>query len=139
MQRPNTTLDDVCALIGFTSTVTLIRWYGGTKVYIPGTAGADHVLARLIGLPAMRALVREFGNESLWVPDSPGGQHQAADALKKRVRTMVLEGWSTSSIAAELAISNRHVQRIRRELEDAGLLPESLPKNQGENAPEKHG
>lgn len=133
MQRPNTTIDDVCAAIGFTATVTLIRWSGGTHIYIPGTASDDHVLARLIGLPAMRALVREFGNETLWVPDSPGGQHQAADALKKRVRGLVLEGKGTAATATELAISHRHVQRIRRELEAAGLLPEALPKN----APEK--
>ena len=36
-------------------------------------------------------------------------------------------------------LSQRHVQRLRRELEESGLVPQVLTKNVRENAPEKNG
>jgi hypothetical protein len=128
--RANRTIDDVAAIIGFSATVRLIQWHGGSNVYVPGTATPDHPLAALMGEPALRALVDEFGDQTVWVPNDVA---RADIEVKKSVAKLVLKGRGSLEISTELGISQRQVQRIRRELEDSGLLPKIL----GENALEK--
>jgi hypothetical protein len=127
--RANTCIDDVAAIIGFSATVRLIQWYGGRNIYIPSEASAGHPLAALMGESALRALCGEFGDQTLWVPSAA---EQADLATKKSVAKLVLKGRGSLAISVELGITQRQVQRIRRELEAAGLLPKILPGNVGE-------
>jgi hypothetical protein len=131
--RSNTTLDDICHLVGFSATIRLIEWHGGGHVYVPDAATPDHPLSKLMGESALRALCEEFGGQMVWVPADVAGQHRAALNLKKHVAKRYLKGEGSDTIALALDISRRQVQRIRRELEAAGILPVILRgKNEGE-------
>lgn len=132
--KPNTNIDDVAAIIGFSATVRLIQWYGGRNIYVPDQASPGHPLVALMGESALRALCSEFGNQTLWVPAST---ERADVALKKSVAKAVLKGRGSAEISAELGISQRQVQRLRRELEDAGLLPTLLSEISREKPQEK--
>jgi hypothetical protein len=121
--RANTNLDDVCHLVGFSATIRLIEWHGGGHIYVPDQATPDHPLAKLMGESALRALCDEFGGQMVWVPADVAGQHRAALDQKKQVARRYLKGEGSDTIAQALDISRRQVQRIRRELETAGILP----------------
>ena len=130
MQNTNTTLDDVCALIGFSATVRLVEWFGGTHIYVPDSAHEKHPLAGVIGYSALRSLSDEFGSQMLWVPGDVAGKHRKALNTKKAVAKALLKNGGTQYVAESLGLSVRQVQRIKRELETAGLIPSE---GQGKN------
>lgn len=136
MAQPNSTIEDVCAVIGFTATTRLIDWFGGSNIYVPSEPSDDHTLACIIGMPAMRALCLEFGDLTVWIPRTVHTEHIAT---KKQVAEMLRRGGGSRSVSAATGLSQRQVQRIRRELEEFGLLPQVLTKNSRENAQEKRG
>ena len=136
MAQPNSTIEDVCAVIGFTATTRLIDWFGGNNIYVPSEPSDDHTLACLIGMPAMRALCLEFGDLTVWIPATVHTEHVAT---KKQVAELFRNGGGSRSVSAATGLSQRHVQRLRRELEESGLVPQVLTKNVRENAHEKNG
>jgi hypothetical protein len=127
--RVNTSIDDVAAIIGFSATVRLIQWFGGSNLYVPSEAVTGHPLAALMGESALRALCLEFGDQTIWIPKDMVAQSDME--TKKAVAKAVLKGRGSLAISVELGITQRQVQRVRRELEAAGLLPKILP---GENS-----
>lgn len=134
--RPATTLDDVCALVGWSRTVLLVQWYGGTNLYVPDKPTENHPLVKLLGARPMANLIAEFGGQIIWLPVLLGGMQAYADALRRKVRDAAAEGLSTKAISNRLRISDRHASRILRQLIDAGLLPEQTPGKVGaENVP----
>jgi hypothetical protein len=122
MLRPNTTIDDVCAILGFTATVRLIQWCGGSNLYVPASPQPDHMLVALLGEKRLAKLIEEFGGTTLWVPNHLSGQHQAADQLRRQVWELLQAGQGTRVIAEVVGTSQRQVQRVRGELEREGLL-----------------
>ena len=61
-------MDDVCAIIGFSATVRLIAWHGGSHIYVPGEATPGHPLVALMGFkPALisKGLRQIAGNAML--------------------------------------------------------------------------
>ena len=118
--KQNTAIEDVAAVIGFNATACLIQWHGGRNIYIPDKPTPSHPLAGLLGLVALTALCNAFGGQSIWLP---AGTERADLVLKKAVAKGVLQGKGSARIAADHGITQRQVQRLRRELEQAGLLP----------------
>ena len=123
LQRPATYMDDVCAIIGFSATVRLIAWHGGSHIYVPGEATPGHPLVALMGESALRALVDEFGSQTLWIPADVNGGAREAIQRKRTVARLIHRGHSSHQIAAETGLALRTVQRISRELRDANLVP----------------
>lgn len=121
--KQNTNIEDVAAIVGFGATLRLIQWYGGGNLYVPGEPIPDHPLIGLIGPAALRALCAEFGGQSIWIPREAT---RPDIEVKKSVAKLVLKGWGSMAIGLKLKISQRQVQRVRRELEDEGLLPKIL-------------
>jgi hypothetical protein len=121
--RANRTIDDVAAIVGFSATLRLIQWYGGSNVYVPDSPTPNHPLTAILGESALRALCEEFGNQTLWVPSDI---ERPDIELKKSVAKAVLKGRGSLAISVELGITQRQVQRIRRDLEESGLLPKIL-------------
>ena len=99
MQRPNTTIDDVCATIGFSATIRLVGWFGGSNVYVPEQVDDGHKLAAVLGISAARALCSEFGSQTIWVPADPAGDRRRSYEVRKSVvndkRCNVAEGIAT--------------------------------------------
>jgi hypothetical protein len=134
--RPATTLDDVCALVGWSRTVLLVQWYGGTNLYVPDKPTENHPLSKLLGERPLANLITEFGGQTVWLPVLLGGMHSYSDALRRKVRDAAATGMGKKAISDRLMISERHASRILRELIGAGLLPEQTPGKVGaENVP----
>lgn len=120
--RPST-IDDICAVVGYTATRKLQAWYGGRKIYIPSNADPSHKFALAIGLPAFRALVAEFAVEVLSVPpiEEELRFHRNRDIAEK-----LAAGVEVPRIAAEYNISIRRVEQIRCEVIENGWLEYAL-------------
>ena len=129
-------MDDVCAIVGWTRSVALIQWFGGTNLYIPAEPDDDHTLMVVLGRAVLQRLIDEFGGLAVWVPVL-GGKFADADMTKREVRRMVLQGKGSRQISQEIGITQRQAQRIRVELEAAGMLPKILGKNSLEKPPRK--
>lgn len=136
MGKLNGTIEDVCALIGFTATTRLINWFGGSNVYVPGDPTDDHTLACLIGPSGMRALCAEFGDSAIWIP---AAIEDETVSVKKQIAELFLSGGGSLDVSKATGLSQRHVQRIRRELESVGVLPQVLGSGCKKNAQRKMG
>ena len=137
MAKPNGTIEDVCAAIGFTATAALIDWYGGANLYVPAKADEKHHLAGLLGMPALRALCRDFGSLTVWIPAS---LHAGDTALKKKVAQMLGAGAGSAEVAAATGLSQRRVQWLRLDMESRGEMPLLLGQRRpGKRPPEKRG
>jgi len=120
LDKTNCIVDDLAAEIGFTATNALIDLLGGSNLCVPTTVREDHYLVRIIGLPALRRLVANWPGELIWLPD---GRWRDVDRLARRVVVMYLAGKKTREIAEKTGLKMRRVQRIFKELEEAGLIP----------------
>ena len=122
----NNTLDDICAVIGFSATLRLSAWFGDLgNLYIPEVAEEGQLLVKLLGMPAARKLSEEWGREHLNVPRLRGYEE---DAQRRFIGNMVSLGCSTREISHMARLGERRVQQICRDLETAGLIPIVLPK-----------
>lgn len=143
---PNTMLDDIAALIGFTPTMTLVAWYGAglgndSSLHIPQEPKPSHFLVRLLGMQLAQRLSDEFGGQSIKLP----GMWHYDEEVKRRVVTRGIEaGHSYKEIAVYTGVSERRIQQMRRTLESQGLLvvfpeypSETGGKNAGKNTLEK--
>lgn len=120
--RPNSTVDDIAAVIGFTATLRLCAWYGDRKapLYVPNAATPDHEVARLIGPAAFKRLVDEWGNEHLSI--SSLSQYED-DCRNRLVRDLFSRGHSPSEISRITKLGERRLQQLRVHLEESGMLP----------------
>lgn len=121
MKIRNTTLDDIGALVGTTAAIRLVAWFGDTKtrLYIPVHVEEGQLLVSLIGLSATQRLSDEFAGEHLSVPSMHVFD---GEARKRRIAFMVQRGFKAKEVASMERISERRVQQIMRELEQAGLI-----------------
>ena len=120
MQEPNTIVEDICAVIGYSATVRLVAWFGGDYLRIPDQYNPDHLLAKVIGRPAFKRLVEAMGGHSMFVPND-SFREQAHQM--KCIYHLLRDGCSCRAIAAATNLSSRQVVNIRRRLEEIGLLP----------------
>lgn len=121
MKTHKTTLEDICAVIGFTATLRLAAWFGdGTSnLYVPQKVEEGMLLCRLIGEPAARRMVAEWPGENVAVPML---RDYEDDMRKRFVGRMLEQGFGTREISGKMRMSERRVQQICRELELAGLI-----------------
>jgi hypothetical protein len=116
---PDTTLDAIAAVVGYSLTRDIVAWYEGRALWLPRTAQADHPLAVLIGIRPLRALVRAFGGGRLAIPTA------AQDNRARRERSIaerLASGASAADIAAEHDLSVRRVLQLREELALRGWI-----------------
>ena len=139
MELNKTVLDDLSAVIGFAAAARLSAWFGdGTSnLYVPNEVKEGQLIVRLIGMPAARALTKEWGGTHLAIPRLSGYED---DLKKKMVGRMFENGMGSREISGHLRMSERRVQQICRELEQAGLIRVVGPpvrKTTGKSAGEK--
>ena len=126
MAAKNITLDDISAIIGFTPTLRLAAWYGDgvQNLYVPAEVQPDSTLVRLVGESAARRLSEEWGNEFLAIPFI---NRYEVDTKRRAIARMLDRKFGTREIAAHLAMSERRVQQICREMEAEGLIDVAAP------------
>lgn len=118
MDAKNTLLDDIAAEIGYTPTAILSEWFGGEQLYIQ--VSPDARIAALIGDRNAERLSKAFGGTVLAVPKNKNLQHVA---VLRVVYDKLRKGKSVADVAESICFSVRHVLNMRRELEEAGILP----------------
>lgn len=141
MEIRNSTLDDIAAVIGFTATLRLAAWFGGThhNLYVPGSVDEQHVIAKLVGVPAYRRLVNEWGNEHIAVPLVHA---HTIDRRHRELRDRLMAGERPVDIAEVTGVSRRRVEQLRAEMISMGLLPENtrvFPRGPRRPSPEIEG
>lgn len=120
MGQENTTLDDIAAVVGLSATVKLAAWFGGLgNLYVPNTAAEGQVLVKLIGMPAAKRMTQEWGGEHLAVPRLSNYEDEM---LRHLIGRMLENGFGSGEVARHMQMSQRRVQQICRELEQAGLI-----------------
>lgn len=119
MEPTNTTLDDICAEIGYSATNVLVAWYGGDYVRVPVEVSAENPITRAIGMSAMRRFVESWGGQRLWVPAA----HRFTVEQRDRVIADLLKsGIKEREIGGAIGLSERRVQQIHERLARDGLI-----------------
>lgn len=112
-------LDDVCAVVGYTSTRILAAWFGGRDLWLPKQYRTDHPLNLLIGASAAKALAEAFPGERLAVPSTSDDARYRRDRL---IAELLVTGVSCGAIAQWVDMTPRAVEQLRVELIERGWL-----------------
>jgi AraC-like DNA-binding protein len=109
--------DQVAAVIGSDLALQLCARFGGTALYVPHKATAEHPIADAVGLDAAKLLSKEFTGETLTLPNIT---RQREMVLKhRRVRELAAQGNMTAKqIAIATGYTERHVHNITGESGD---------------------
>lgn len=123
-ERSNGVIEDICALIGYTATCSLVDWFGGGNVFIPCQIDPGHPLCKVLGVSAFRRLFNHYdgkkGNDrTLWVPT---GYQREIDRRDRMIAGLYSCGLTTSQIASISCMSKRHVQSVKNRIESLGLM-----------------
>ena len=116
----NTALEDIGSAIGYSATNRLVDWFGGTYLYVPDHADAEHQIAKVIGLPAMVHLCKYFGRTVLSLPVD---YQREVTRRNRMICSMLQHGLGENEISRMTFISGSMVRKIRLQLEGDGLLP----------------
>lgn len=119
MELRNSTHDDLAGVIGFTATMRLVAWFGGNNMFVPRTFEVDTILVKLIGESAAQRMVQEWAGQFIAVPAMSAYDD---DVRKRRIGLLLEKGFSVRSVSLLEKVSERRVQQIARELEQAGLI-----------------
>lgn len=131
VSSPNTTLDDIAAVIGFTPTITLMQWFGGTNIYIPKVAKEGHFIANVVGISAMARLVSEYADSTLYVPAKAASGKTMFGHNKREIVELLRDGKKTHEIAQKTGLHPRLVQRVKVQAMESGAM-EIVQKSPGE-------
>lgn len=115
----NNTLDDVCAVIGYTATRVLQAWFHRRNLYVPQKALLDHPLQRLVGRSAFVRLVDEFGGQTITIP-SAAEDHRYF--VQRAMAEQIANGFSDRQLAEVHGLTVARVGLLRRELVEAGWV-----------------
>ena len=123
----NTTLDDICAVIGYTPTRQLAAWFAGRRVYIPTSVRPGHPLSALLGVSVLRRLVKEWGGHHIRPPTLNEDQRMIRN---RAIAEALVAGETDEALAARYCLTTERIGQIRRSLTDTGLIHcESLAKS----------
>lgn len=95
---------DFSDAIGASATLSLIRVFGGGRVYVPQADGLDdtHPLIRLLGRPLAEKLASRMGGESYEIPTARAVD---IDLRNEEIRRRFLNGDSIRGIAKSIGVS----------------------------------
>lgn len=87
----------------------LLGQWGGTPLYVPQSASAEHAIARVAGLPTMSVLVAHYAGLR---PVLPLGATLRREHLRQNVLALKRAGLNHVEIARRLGLHLRQVQRM---------------------------
>ena len=128
-------LAEIAEVAGLEAALKLAEARGGTEIYVPAEAPADHWLTEAVGQQAAAAICRHFTGSGpgcrLEIPLGPAGSHAQ---LRRQVDKLIAEGKSEREIALATRYTGRGVRmrkaKARRAAEDHDLfapIPEGVP------------
>jgi hypothetical protein len=95
------------ALLGAEALISLAETFGGRRLYVPQSTGADHPIARAIGSHAAAKLARRYSLAFIRVPL----------ARELRARHYRAHGLSNGDIASKLGITETGVDKLFARME----------------------
>ena len=96
---------------------------------MPANVNEGQLIPRLVGMSVAERLAKEFPNELLAIPSL----RQYDDTLRKRRVALLLgKGLNWGQVSQLENISERRVQQLCRELEQAGLIDALGPVEKGQ-------
>lgn len=106
------TIDELETAMGEAALVTLLRYFGGRRLYVPRNMHADHHIACVVGTDAALALAELVRGEYVDLPTLA-----RYDRMDKRNRIVGLrkKGKSLDMIAWECGCSRRYVMQVCKE------------------------
>ena len=100
-------LSKIALVAGSSAARRLTNKFAGRRVYVPENPVAGDHLARAIGLSAALRLARVFGGERIPIPADPNRAQR-----RERILLMRQRGFSISTIAGALRVSERYVYKV---------------------------
>ncbi|HEY2525921.1 MAG TPA: Mor transcription activator family protein [Candidatus Binataceae bacterium] len=97
----------IVEIIGEEAAAKLIASFGGTRLYVPHSPGADDALARAVGTHAAMKLAQMFGGERVELPKPPPRRTQ--------ILALRASGRSVEEIARSLNCTRRRVFQVLAE------------------------
>lgn len=126
LTRRSDTMDAICEVVGFSATISLIRWFGGGNVVVPSVKNTNCMLRAIIGRQSLNRMVDAFGGSMLWIPIDPMAKYKASDARARDIAKLARAGLSRKEIAESLGVKPYLVSRVRRAL---GMPAEGVRQN----------
>lgn len=102
-------LAQLAEVIGLAATLRLVECRGGTRVYVPENATAEHWLARIIGVPALQKLVDAYRGDMLDVDRAAAAVRAARD---RDILLRYADGESTAQLARACGLTQRQIFNI---------------------------
>lgn len=101
-------LKEMAELIGLSATMTIVRQYGGVRLYIPKEITEDHPIIKLVGICNAVALTDTYGGETLEIA-------KAEAAIREIRNTEIRNQWpalSQRQLALKYQTTERNIRII---------------------------
>ena len=103
-------LRDIAALIGLPATMTLVRVYGGTRLYVPKRFDQEHPLTKLLGHESALILIDHYGgDEHFDIPIATAHVRALRNGKIRRDRQM---GATHRELARRNTMTERQIRNI---------------------------
>ncbi len=109
-------IESIRDAVGEQAAASLVKVFGGRKVYVPIVASETHPIGRAIGAQAAAALSRRFGGEYLDVANLQGcgPRRRARSALYQAILDLAAKNVPRSEIARRQGCSRQYVGTVIR-------------------------
>ena len=101
-------------LVGAEAVSRLLASFAGRRIYVPRSGGDAHPIVQAIGRDAAKTLFEYWHGTDIEFP--------APIARRQRILDLKRAGRTTSEIAAQLLVSERHVREVVAEARDTRQL-----------------
>jgi Mor family transcriptional regulator len=110
-------MDHFVAAVGASATLSIIRVFGGGRLYIPKPAKLDdsHPLVRLLGSPLATRLSEAMGGE---MHDIATATTAAVAVRNREIRTRFQHGTSVRQLAVAFGLSKRTIWHVIRDAQN---------------------
>lgn len=103
-------LREINSIVGLEATLTIVKHYGGVRLYVPMSMTPDHILARLIGFEAAVKLAKEFGGMDHF--DIPRAAEAVRSVRNREISEKYMKGKSLRLLAIEYQMTERSILKI---------------------------
>ncbi len=103
------TLQDLSEVIGLPAVETLVRQWGGRRLWIPCGAKKTHPISQALGMNAAKRLSARYGGDVIDIPKAKSAT--ARDRNQELIR-LYSDGVSVDVLAKEFGLTSRWIRGI---------------------------
>jgi hypothetical protein len=107
-------LAEIAELVGDVNARLIASRVGGTRVYLPKKASAEHWLVQCVGSDAATKVMDQFGGGEYVVPQAGTGSYSRfRREIASRIHKLDQSDTSSKNIAREVGVTQRTIHRHR--------------------------